>query len=103
MLVGYNEQYYYEEYHSGSKQGLIDQNINTLNSATNMSEIRGDASDWALRSWFGRLNYSFNQKYLFEPISATMVLSRFDPSKRWGLFPHFLQVGGYPGKFYGKH
>ncbi|MGB9747540.1 MAG: SusC/RagA family TonB-linked outer membrane protein [Bacteroidales bacterium] len=89
MLVGYNEQYYYEEYHSGSKQGLIDQNINTLNSATNMSEIRGDANDWALRSWFGRLNYSFNQKYLFEANFRYDGSSRFDPSKRWGLFPSF--------------
>ncbi len=89
LLLGYNEQYYYEYYHTGMKKGLIDKNINTFNSATQMIEIRGDANDWALRSWFGRLNYVFDQKYLFEANFRYDGSSRFDASKRWGLFPSF--------------
>lgn len=88
-LLGYNEQYYFEYYHSGMKKGLIDNSITTLNSATEMIEIRGDANDWALRSWFGRLNYSLKQKYLFEANFRYDGSSRFDASKRWGLFPSF--------------
>lgn len=43
------------------------------------------ASRW--QSYFGRLNYSFKDKYLFTGTVRADGSSRFAPSKRWGYFP----------------
>lgn len=41
----------------------------------------------ALLSYFGRLNYSFNDRYLLEAVIRYDGSSRFAPKHRWGLFP----------------
>lgn len=43
--------------------------------------------EYALQSFFGRLNYSFNDKYLFEANLRYDGSSRFAKGHRWGLFP----------------
>jgi TonB-linked SusC/RagA family outer membrane protein len=88
-LLGYNEQYYYEYNHNGSKKGLIDQSVTTLSSATEMISINGGALDYSIRSLFGRLNYAFMQKYLLEANFRYDGSSRFHPDTRWGVFPSF--------------
>jgi TonB-linked SusC/RagA family outer membrane protein len=50
---------------------------------------RGDATSWALRSQFARLNYNFKEKYLFEANVRRDGTSRFSPDNRWGIFPSF--------------
>lgn len=40
-----------------------------------------------LSSWFGRLNYIFNNKYLFTFTMRSDASSRFAPETRWGYFP----------------
>jgi iron complex outermembrane receptor protein len=40
-----------------------------------------------LISFYGRLNYTFNQKYLFTFTLRNDGSSRFAPEQRWGLFP----------------
>jgi len=40
-----------------------------------------------LISFYGRLNYTFNQKYLFTFTLRNDGSSRFAPEERWGLFP----------------
>lgn len=42
---------------------------------------------WAIRSFFGRLNYRFADKYLFEFNVRADGSSRFNEDERWGLFP----------------
>ncbi len=88
-LIGYNEQRYFEYDHSGSKKGLIDQSISTLSSATEMLAIDGNALDHSIRSWFGRVNYGFKQKYLFEANFRYDGSSHFHTDTRWGVFPSF--------------
>lgn len=39
------------------------------------------------RSFLGRLNYSFNEKYYVEAIARYDASSNFAPENRWGLFP----------------
>lgn len=88
-LAGFNEQHYYEFSHSGTKKGLIDQSITTLGSANEMISIGGGATDWALRSYFGRVNYAFKSRYLLEANVRYDGSSRFDSDVRWGVFPSF--------------
>lgn len=40
-----------------------------------------------LLSYFGRINYSFNDRYLFNATFRADGSSRFAPSNRWGYFP----------------
>lgn len=40
-----------------------------------------------LASYFGRVNYIFDQKYLFTATLRTDASSRFAPETRWGYFP----------------
>ena len=49
----------------------------------------GDASRNTLQSYFGRFNYNFRDKYLFEANARYDGSSRFPKDSRWGLFPSF--------------
>jgi len=49
----------------------------------------GNKEDWALMSYFGRLNYNFKERYLLEAVFRYDGSSRLSPDSRWGLFPSF--------------
>jgi TonB-linked SusC/RagA family outer membrane protein len=49
----------------------------------------GSATDWSLISYFGRLNYSYNDKYLLEANIRRDGSSRFAKGNKWGSFPSF--------------
>jgi TonB-linked SusC/RagA family outer membrane protein len=49
----------------------------------------GNSTEWALESVFGRLNYDYAGKYLFEANFRYDASSRFPVSNRWALFPSF--------------
>lgn len=55
------------------------------------SPIGADASSegnaWTINSFFGRVNYGFANKYLFEATLRADGTSRFAPDSRWGYFP----------------
>lgn len=46
-----------------------------------------DRKEYYLVSFFGRVNYSLNSKYLFSVSLRDDASSRFSKSNRWGLFP----------------
>lgn len=66
--------------------------IFTLNLAdrtkTQYANFTGGASDWALQSYFGRLSYSYEGKYLLDFTTRMDGSSKFAENKRWSaLFP----------------
>jgi TonB-dependent starch-binding outer membrane protein SusC len=58
-----------------------------LNSGEANQTNSGYASEWALFSQFGRVNYSLNGKYLLEGVLRRDGSSRFSKESRYGLFP----------------
>ncbi len=88
-LLGYNENRYFAYDHQSTKKGLIDQSVSTPGSATEMISIGGGALDYSMRSLFGRLNYGYMQRYLFEANFRYDGSSRFHKDNRWGIFPSF--------------
>lgn len=89
VMAGYQE-YYFKYYNLKTAQkGLIDESIYTPSSATNMTNIGGIAKDRAMRSFFGRVNYAYKSRYLFEANLRYDGSSRFADGHRWGLFPSF--------------
>lgn len=49
----------------------------------------GTTNEWALRSFFSRLGYNFNERYLMEFNLRYDGTSRLSPDTRWGMFPSF--------------
>lgn len=88
-IVGFDQYYYKYYYFDATKLGLIDPTITTLTSATTPTASTGDAYDYSLRSIFGRLNYAFKQRYLFEAVFRYDGSSKFAADNRWGFFPAF--------------
>ncbi|GEO06296.1 SusC/RagA family TonB-linked outer membrane protein [Adhaeribacter aerolatus] len=87
VLAGYNQNYFNNYNFNAGARGLIDATITTLGSATTPLAPGGEENDWAIRSWFGRLNYAFNERYLLEGVFRYDGSSRFDRETRWGFFP----------------
>jgi TonB-linked SusC/RagA family outer membrane protein len=66
------------------------QNFEELDSGSpNNQQNGGNATSWALKSYFGRLNYNYKTKYLFQVNVRYDGSSRFSPESRWGVFPSF--------------
>jgi len=62
--------------------------IQTLNNAIiNPSATRTTKSEWGLVSYFGRVNYAYDNRYLFSASMRTDASSRFGPENKWAIFP----------------
>lgn len=90
ILLGHrSEKYSYKEkksFRSGfPNNNLTDMNAGTVSTQTN----NGFTRDLAMISFFGRINYDFKSKYLFEANFRADASSRFSPENRWGYFPSF--------------
>ncbi|GAB3994218.1 TonB-dependent receptor [Spirosoma daeguense] len=71
---------------AAGNQGATD-NITTLNAAATPTGASSSKSSWSLISYYARLNYSFNDKYLLAATLRRDGSSRFGADKRYGLFP----------------
>ena len=54
-----------------------------------LKENGGAREQLALQSFFGRINYNYKERYLFEANIRFDGSSRFAPGHRWGVFPSF--------------
>ncbi len=63
------------------------QEINSGNRENERTE--GTSSHWALNSFFGRINYNFKEKYLFEANARYDGSSRFAKGNKYAVFPSF--------------
>ena len=88
VLAGFSQESYNDAYTSASRDNFPNNALYELNAGagTNMQNS-GSGSAWALRSYFGRVNYSYDGKYLFEANARYDGTSRFIAKNRWGLFP----------------
>jgi TonB-linked SusC/RagA family outer membrane protein len=51
------------------------------------ASANGGASDWSMASFYGRFNYDYDDKYLFEATGRYDGSSRFVDGQQWGFFP----------------
>src|SRR3712207_9067872 len=65
--------------------------IRTLNAANKISwtGTGSSASDWTILSFFGRLQYNWNDTYMLTANLRADGSSRLAPGHRWGYFPSF--------------
>jgi TonB-linked SusC/RagA family outer membrane protein len=84
----------YEEYRKdemqATAQSMINNDFFSMNFADPLTKTTRDVVEtWAMASAFGRLNYSFRDRYLFEASYRYDGSSRLAPQNRWQVFPSF--------------
>jgi TonB-linked SusC/RagA family outer membrane protein len=72
---------------SSSGQGFATASIQTLNAASSAFAVSTQNFEWSTQSYFGRINYSYNDKYLFTGTFRTDGTSRVGINDKWGSFP----------------
>lgn len=60
-----------------------------LIAAGNVSYGTNYTTEWSMLSWLGRINYTFDGKYLLTATIRRDGSSRFGANNRWGTFPSF--------------
>jgi len=85
-LAGYTAQKHSYDHAYGEARGFPNDNIYTLNAGT-MYQLTSDLSEYSMISYLSRINYAYDNKYLFTATFRTDGSSRFGQNKKWGSFP----------------
>ncbi|MNK23540.1 TonB dependent receptor [compost metagenome] len=87
VLLGYTIQQENIELNATSATNFPNDQIKTISAAGAISSATATKEEWALLSYLGRINYSFDNKYLLTATFRTDGSSRFGFNSRWGAFP----------------
>ncbi|MDW3652543.1 MAG: TonB-dependent receptor [Bacteroidia bacterium] len=89
ILGGFNQETSQSESFWAGRTTFISNNVLTLNAGDPSTATNSEsATQWALQSYFGRVNYVLDDRYLFEANLRYDGSSRF-LNEKWGLFPSF--------------
>ena len=86
-LIGFSDQTFESDFLRARNQGYASGAVQRLDAGSISPTVFGSGQEWALRSGFGRLGYTFDDKYLAEFNIRYDGSSRFGPNNRWGVFP----------------
>lgn len=89
VMVGSSAQTNESNYMNGSIKEFLSDNNNQLNNGLLDPTIGGSRSEWSLLSFFGRVNYTYNNRYLLTATVRRDGTSRIASASRWGTFPSF--------------
>lgn len=87
VLAGYSQEYDRNENERFMRYDLIDDSLTSIDAATTNGPIGGNYTEWAMRSWFGRVTLNWDDRYLLEANFRADGSSKFAPEHRWGYFP----------------
>lgn len=87
IMLGHDELQVKKQNFTASRRGFANQDIIVLNLGTDNDMARGELSNYAMRSFFGRINYDYKGRYLFEASVRHDGSTAFSPENRWGTFP----------------
>ncbi|MCG8308332.1 MAG: TonB-dependent receptor [Cytophagales bacterium] len=89
VLGGYESLQFRNDAISASKLQFPNNEVQALNAGLIITGAGGNFVEWGMLSYFGRFNYDFGNKYLFEANFRADGSSRFKEDNRWGYFPAF--------------
>lgn len=90
LMAGHSVIYDRTDGFSGSLQGFPSDAIQEFNGGGVLNpSVSGSAAEISWQSFFGRINYNFKEKYLFEFNVRRDGSSKFGPQNRYGTFPSF--------------
>lgn len=86
-LVGHTMQESDFKYSYAEGRDFPNAAVTTLNAAAQRISLPTTMKQWSKRSYLGRINYSYKDKYLLTTNLRYDGSSRFSEDERWGLFP----------------
>ncbi len=89
IMLGSSAQNNVYNYMNASIKEFLSDSNNQLNNGLLDATAGGSKNEWALLSFFGRVNYSFDNKYLLTATVRRDGTSRITKANRWGTFPSF--------------
>lgn len=88
VMAGHEAQKNGYEYLSGKRSGYVLNNIPELGAGSSLNQVNdGGKGANAKESYFGRLNYVFNDRYIVMATYRADASSNFGPNYKWGKFP----------------
>ena len=88
-LLGFNQEESTVNSTTIRQQDFAIPNQLILGAGSSTTNAFSNVGEWGLQSYFGRINYSFEDKYLFEANLRHDGSSRFGANNRWATFPSF--------------
>jgi TonB-linked SusC/RagA family outer membrane protein len=89
FLLGHEFTDYQNRQFSATGYNMPSNDLQVLGAAVSDFNVGGSKQLWALNSYFGRVNYVFNNKYLLEANLRADGSSRFPQGNKYGYFPSF--------------
>jgi TonB-linked SusC/RagA family outer membrane protein len=88
VMAGHESQAFGNGSLNGSRQNYVTNDIQDLSGGDQSTSIANSSrNSGAQESYFGRVNYVFNDKYILSGSIRRDGSSNFGPDKRWGTFP----------------
>ncbi|MGN0280915.1 MAG: SusC/RagA family TonB-linked outer membrane protein [Prevotella sp.] len=89
VMAGHEAQWGSWESLSAARYDFVSNELHSLNVGDQSTSTNSgsDASQWSIESWFGRLNYNFDNRYLLTATVRADGSSSFGKNNRWGYFP----------------
>jgi len=73
---------------SASRTGFLTNDILDVSAGNPLTSTNGGGSgDWAMESYLGRLNYNYDNRYIFTGTIRRDGSVNFGPDNKWGTFP----------------
>ncbi len=89
-LGGWHMEKYNYSSLSGYRKNFPNNDLQDMNAGDAASQTNGGYHrNLSMISWFGRINYDYRSRYLFEANFRADASSRFAKGNRWGYFPSF--------------
>lgn len=89
-LAGWHAEAYDYKYWYTYRKNFPNNNVTDINAGdVSTQQAQGNTRELNMLSWFGRVNYDFAGRYLFEANLRYDGSSRFLRANRWNFFPSF--------------
>ncbi|MDO4229143.1 MAG: TonB-dependent receptor [Capnocytophaga sp.] len=86
-MIGFQAELQKTRFLSASREGVYSTDILAIDATSSETDnVNGDYKHWATSGFFGRINYDYKGKYLFEGNLRYDGTSRFLKDQRWNLF-----------------
>ncbi len=90
IIAGYDQTDYLYEWTRAYRENFVLQDYPVLDAGDAVNQQNsGSGHEWSLRSVYGRVNYNFSEKYLFEANFRYDGSSRFSEGNKYSFFPSF--------------
>ena len=88
VMGGFQSEWFRQRNVTARQNGIMS-GLPTLDTTTTKPSVGGSYNSWTTAGFFGRINYDFAGRYLFEANLRYDGSSRFLRDNRWNLFPSF--------------